>query len=128
MQNTQFQPWMLIILTCNQPVLLSICNIQGAVLCLPRFWALQSVVLATGPSHLCALVPPPPRSSTALSKHAFAEGGIPGVTANASLKLSTRLDNLWSRLCCDSGTCEQHLPAGGIPEVTAIIGLRLSMG
>ena len=35
----QFQPWMSIILTCTQLVLLSISNVQGAVLCLPRFWA-----------------------------------------------------------------------------------------
>ena len=32
----QFQPWMLIILTRTQLVLLSISNVLGAVLCLPR--------------------------------------------------------------------------------------------
>ena len=38
----QFQPWMLIILTRTQLVLLSISNILGAVLCLPRLWALRA--------------------------------------------------------------------------------------
>ena len=34
--------------------LLSICNVQMAPQCLPRFWAPRSVVLTTGPSHLSA--------------------------------------------------------------------------
>ena len=33
---SQFQPWMLIVLTRTQLVLLSISNLLGAVLCLPR--------------------------------------------------------------------------------------------
>ena len=45
---SQFQPWMSIILTCTHLVLLSISNFSGAVLCLSRFWARQSVVLTTG--------------------------------------------------------------------------------
>ena len=48
----QFQPCMLIILTRTQVVLLSISNVLVAVLSLPRFWALQSAVLITGPSHM----------------------------------------------------------------------------
>ena len=36
------------ILTRTLLVLLSISNVQMAVLCLPRFWAPQSVVLTTG--------------------------------------------------------------------------------
>ena len=40
----------------TQLVLLPISNAQGAVLCLPRFWAPQSAVLTTGPSHISALV------------------------------------------------------------------------
>ena len=39
------------ILTHTLLVLLSISNVQTAVLCLPRFWAPGSVVLCTGPSH-----------------------------------------------------------------------------
>ena len=49
-----FQPWILIILTCTQLEQLSIPNVLGAVLCLPRFWAHQSAVLTTGPSHMSA--------------------------------------------------------------------------
>ena len=51
----KFQPWMLIILTRTQLVLLSISNVLGAVLCLPRLWAPQSAVLTTRPSHVSAL-------------------------------------------------------------------------
>ena len=52
---SQLQPWMLIILTRTQPVLLSISNVQSAVLGLPRFWAPQNAVLTTGLSHMSAL-------------------------------------------------------------------------
>ena len=51
----QFQPWMLIILTHTRLVLLLISNVLGALLCLPRFWAPQSAVLTTRPSHMSAL-------------------------------------------------------------------------
>ena len=51
----QFQPWMSLILTRSHLVLLAIFNIQGAVLCLLRFWAPQSVVLTTGPSRMSIL-------------------------------------------------------------------------
>ena len=37
------------------PGAVSISNVLGAVLCLPRFWAPQSVVLTTGPSHMSTL-------------------------------------------------------------------------
>ena len=43
---------MWIILTRTHLVLLSPSNVLRAVLCLPRIWAPQSVVLTTGPSHL----------------------------------------------------------------------------
>ena len=46
---------MLFILTHTQLVLLSISNVQGVVLCLPRFWASQSAVLTTVPSHMSVL-------------------------------------------------------------------------
>ena len=45
---SQFQPLMLIILTHTHLVLLSISNVLGAVECLPRILAPQSVVLTTG--------------------------------------------------------------------------------
>ena len=40
------------ILTRTLLVVLSVANVQIALLCLPRFWAPQSVVLTTGPSHM----------------------------------------------------------------------------
>ena len=52
---SQFPPWMLMILTCTQLVLLSISNVLVAVWCLPRFWTPQSAVLTTGPSYMSAL-------------------------------------------------------------------------
>ena len=52
---SQFQPWMLKILTHTHLVLLSTSNVLGAVLWLPRFWASQSAVLITGPSPMSAL-------------------------------------------------------------------------
>ena len=53
--SSQLQPWMLIILTCTQLVLLSISNVLVAVLCLSRFWAPRSAMLTTGPTHMSAL-------------------------------------------------------------------------
>ena len=50
----QFHPWTSIILTRTELVLLLSCSVREAVLCLPRFWAPQSVVLTTGPSHMSA--------------------------------------------------------------------------
>ena len=47
---SQFQPWMSIILTRTHLVLLSISNVAGAVLCLPR--VPQSVVPTSGASHM----------------------------------------------------------------------------
>ena len=47
-----------IILTHTHLVLLSISNFLRAVLCLPRFWDPQSVVLTSGPSHMSALALP----------------------------------------------------------------------
>ena len=44
---SQCHPWMSIILTRTHLVLLSISHVQEAVLCLPRFWTPQSVVLTT---------------------------------------------------------------------------------
>ena len=44
------------IFTCTHLLLLSISIIQEAVLCLLRFWAPQSVVPTTVPSHMSALV------------------------------------------------------------------------
>ena len=35
------------------------------------------------------------------------------------------LDNLWTRLRCVFGTNEQCFPTGGVPRVTAIVGLWL---
>ena len=46
---SQFQPWMLSILTRTHLVWLSISSVPKALLCLQRFWALQSVVLSIGP-------------------------------------------------------------------------------
>ena len=40
-----FQPWMWIILTHTHLVLLSISNVLGVVLYLPRFWPPQNLVL-----------------------------------------------------------------------------------
>ena len=42
-------------MTCTHLVLLSSSNVQGVVLCLPRFQTPQSVVLITGPPQLSAL-------------------------------------------------------------------------
>ena len=46
----------LIMLTPTQQVLLSISNVQSGLLCLPRFRPPQSVVQATSPSRMNALV------------------------------------------------------------------------
>ena len=62
---SQFQPWILIPLTCTQLVLLSISNVQVAVLCLPRFWAPQSHPRPLSPPALspcCSLFLPCSRS------------------------------------------------------------------
>ena len=53
---SQFQPCMCVILTHTHLLLLSISNLKLAVLCLPRFWAPQSMVLTTSPSHVSILV------------------------------------------------------------------------
>ena len=45
----QFQPWMLIILTRTQPVLLSISNLLGAVFCLPRLCLPQGLEPTANP-------------------------------------------------------------------------------
>ena len=40
---SQFQPWIMIILTCTQLVLLSISHLLGAVFCLPRLCLSQGL-------------------------------------------------------------------------------------
>ena len=68
----QFQPWTWIILTRTHLVLLSTSNVPWAVLCLPRFWPPQNVVLTASSSH----TPHPPCISFALVQATVGAGTI----------------------------------------------------
>ena len=60
---SQFQPWMLIILTRTQLVLLSVSNVLGAVLCLPRLRLPQGLQPPAKPP-----AKPPPKAAKPCAK------------------------------------------------------------